>query len=192
MGYSGIHTVVPTRPGTPPGAWPWFLRSAGLDNPKILNQAALAAAESPLLLGQEGLDEAAASGEHPFAWSFHYDDEPADIVALDMAASTGGHVGPLPEWRSASIPSCGGLMVAPGAVASEAASITVPVLVITGERDVVPNPWMEPLAFKSSTDISVFVCPRMAHMHNFAHTRQLFWQRIHSWGLGIAERRNLG
>jgi pimeloyl-ACP methyl ester carboxylesterase len=78
-------------------------------------------------------------------------------------------------------------MVAPGTVATEAASITVPVFIGVGERDVVPDPWMEPKAFKSSSDISVFVCPRMGHMHNFAHTRREFWQRIHSWGAGIAE-----
>jgi hypothetical protein len=80
-------------------------------------------------------------------------------------------------------------MLAPGAVATEAAAITVPVLVAVGERDVVPNPWMEPFAFKSSTDISVFVVPRMAHMHNFAHTRHLLWDKIHSWGTGVASLR---
>src|SRR3546814_10893950 len=80
-------------------------------------------------------------------------------------------------------------MVAPGAVALEAAAITVPVLVAVGERDVVPDPWMEPKAFKSAHDVSVFVCPRMGHMHNFATTRSLFWQRIHSWGAGVAEMR---
>ena len=80
-------------------------------------------------------------------------------------------------------------VLTPGAVATEAASITVPVLIAVGERDVVPNPWMEPSAFKSSTDISLFVCERMAHMHNFAHTRESFWQRIHSWGNGVADQR---
>jgi pimeloyl-ACP methyl ester carboxylesterase len=80
-------------------------------------------------------------------------------------------------------------MVAPGAVASEAAAINVPVLVAVGERDVVPNPWMEPFAYKSATDLSLFVCPRMAHMHNFASTRELFWQRIHLWGEDVRQLR---
>jgi pimeloyl-ACP methyl ester carboxylesterase len=80
-------------------------------------------------------------------------------------------------------------MVSPGTVALEAASITVPVLSATGERDVVPDPWAEPKAFKSSTDISVYVCPRMGHMHNFASTRHSFWQRIHAWGNGVAQLR---
>src|SRR3546814_11752872 len=89
-----------------------------------------------------------------------------------MAASA-GLADPLPAWRSATTPSCGVHMVAPGAVALEAAAITVPVLVAVGERDVVPDPWMEPKAFKSAHDVSVFVCPRMGHMHNFATTRSL-------------------
>ncbi len=80
-------------------------------------------------------------------------------------------------------------MVAPGAVASEAAVITAPVLVAVGERDVVPNPWLEPFAYKSATDISLYVCPRMAHMHNFASTRELFWDRIQIWGEGVSRVR---
>src|SRR3546814_11259970 len=80
-----------------------------------------------------------------------------------MAASA-GLADPLPAWRSATTPSCGVHMVAPGAVALEAAAITVPVLVAVGERDVVPDPWMEPKAFKSAHDVSVFVCPRMGHI----------------------------
>src|SRR3546814_5962423 len=75
----------------------------------------------------------------------------SDLVALDMAASA-GLADPLPAWRSATTPSCGVHMVAPGAVALEAAAITVPVLVAVGERDVVPDPWMEPKAFKSAHD----------------------------------------
>jgi hypothetical protein len=31
----------------------------------------------------------------------------------------------------------------------------------------------EVAAFKAATDISVFVVPRMAHMHNFTETRTL-------------------
>jgi pimeloyl-ACP methyl ester carboxylesterase len=191
LGFSGIHTVVPTRPGTPLAAWPWVLRGSDPDNPKILNMAALAAAAGPTLGGQDSLTGAAAQSEHPFAWSFHYDDEPADIVAADMTAGTGADGVPLPVWRSATTPACGLYMVAPGTVSTEAAAITVPILLAMGERDVVPNPWLEPMAFKSSTDITLFVCPRMGHMHNFAHTRHQFWARIHSWGLGVAELRSI-
>ncbi|MBA2933716.1 hypothetical protein HZF05_06345 [Sphingomonas sp. CGMCC 1.13654] len=188
LGYSGIHTVVPTRPGQPEAAWPWISRRQSLDSPRVMNAAAMASAEGAKLGDGEALRKAAQCGEHPFQWSFHYDDEPADIVALDMAASA-GTVDPLPIWRSATTPPCGVYMVAPGAVALEAASILVPVLVAVGERDVVPDPWAEPKAYKSAIDIGVYVCPRMAHMHNFASTRLLFWEHIQSWGDRVARMR---
>ncbi|HEX5588451.1 MAG TPA: alpha/beta hydrolase [Acidimicrobiia bacterium] len=184
LGYSAIHTSVPSRPGTPPTAMPWMLRSAGLDAPVMLNGPALAAAAASVQ-GEDDLASAAAAGEHPFGWAFHYDDVPADIVAADLGAGVDPAVA-LPEWRSATTPACAILMITPGTVASEAAAITVPVLVAVGERDVVPDPWMEPKAFPSSNDITVFVCPRMAHMHNFAGTREQFWRRIQSWGDGVA------
>ena len=188
LGFSAIHTVVPSRPGAPTSVWPWISPRSPLDHPRVLNAAALAAAEGAKLGDGAALQAAAASGEHPFRWAFHWDDEPADIVALDMAASA-GTADPLPTWRSATTPPCGVYMVAPGVVALEAAAITVPVLVANGERDVVPDPWAEPKAYQSSRDVTVYVCPRMAHMHNFAHTRALLWTRIHAWGEGVAAMR---
>ncbi len=122
----------------------------------------------------------------PFAamtWAFHWDDEPAEIVAADMSPPPGS---PLPIWRSTSVPGCAMLMVNPGTVAAEAAAIDVPVMIAVGERDVTPDPWAEPAAFPASNDISVFVCPQMAHMHNFAATRERFWARLHHWGTGVA------
>ena len=65
----------------------------------------------------------------------------------------------------------------------------MPVLVAVGERDVVPDPRAEPQAYTNSADITVFVCPRMSHMHNFASTREQFWSRLHGWGEGVAQRR---
>lgn len=69
----------------------------------------------------------------------------------------------------------------PGNFQSEAASIRVPVLVAVGERDVIPDPRGETRSFLSSTSVDLFICPQMAHMHNFASTRQLFWSRIATW-----------
>src|SRR3546814_10277548 len=66
LGYSGIHTVVPTRPGQPEAVWPWISRQSSLDNPKILNGAALEASEGPTLGDHAAISEAAARGEHPF------------------------------------------------------------------------------------------------------------------------------
>jgi alpha-beta hydrolase superfamily lysophospholipase len=182
LGSSAIHTIVPSPPGTPPAPMPWITRGSDLAAPVVVNQSALAAATAPVLADHESMQEAGATGTHPFAWAFHYDDEPAEIVAEDMAAMAGGAV---PPWRSATIPASAILMVSPGTFAPEAAAIDVPILLATGERDVVPDPWLEPKAYKSASDITVFVCPRMAHMHNFASTRELFWARIHAWGDGV-------
>ena len=44
------------------------------------------------------------------------------------------------------------------------------------------DPRGETRAYESSPSVDFFVCPRMAHMHNFAGTRELFWQRIDDVG----------
>ena len=178
LGSSAVHTVVPTRPGTPPVALPWMPRGSDPADPVILNRAAMAASPGPL---------APAGDEHPFAWAFHYDDEPADVVAEDLAAMAFDGRAPLPPWRSATFPACAVAMTSPGTVAAEAAAVTVPVFVGVGERDVVPDPWIEPKAYASATDVSLFVCPRMAHMHNFAPTRERLWARLHAWGQGMTD-----
>ena len=180
LGFSAFHTQPPSRPGTPPLAFPWTTRSGDARQPLVINAAALAKA-APRTLGG-GTDV----GEHPLAWAFHYDDVPREIVAADLAAYDGG---PLQAWRSATTPACVALGATPGVVATEAAAITVPVLVAMGERDVVPDPWLEPKAYRSASDISLFVCPRMGHMHNFAGTRETFWRRIHAWGEIVAQGR---
>lgn len=179
LGSSAVHTVVPTRPGTPPLPMPWMPRGSDPAAPVVLNRAAMAAAAAPAA--------SVALDEHPFRWAFHYDDEPADVVAQDMAAMAFDGGAPLPPWRSATFPACAVAMTSPGTVAAEAAAVTVPVFVGVGERDVVPDPWIEPKAYRSATDVSLFVCPRMAHMHNFASTRERLWARLHAWGDGVAD-----
>ena len=118
-------------------------------------------------------------------WGFHYDDEPADMVADDMRDYPTRN-GRVPVWGSATMPPCATLMLNPGCVTEEAAAIDVPVFVGVGERDVCPDPRAEPQAYAQSPDITVFVCPRMSHMHNFASTREQFWDRLHTWGEGVA------
>jgi hypothetical protein len=44
----------------------------------------------------------------------------------------------------------------------------------------------EPGAFPASRDVSLFIAPTMAHMHNFASTRALLWDRIADWSLMVA------
>jgi len=210
LGYSAAHTTVPPAPGKPPLPWPWIVRGSDPDQPIVVNKAAMARATrdfdegKSLVAGGKEEDHtvdwtslvhrlqqnlAAAGKEHPYRWAFHYDDVPADLVVTDLNAKNAD--GSLPYWRSQTAPLCAVQMVTPGTVAPEAAAITVPVMVASGERDVVPQPKNEPLAFHSSSDVTVYICPRMGHMHNFASTRQLFWARLHQWGSGVAESHRL-
>lgn len=177
LGYSAVHTVVPTRPGAPAAPMPWIPRDSDLSAPLVLNAAALQRSGPGAL---EQIGEAHEPSEHPWAWAFHFDDVPTEVVQRDLSATA-----PLPPWRSPTTPACAMKMVAPGTVATEAASIDVPVLVAVGERDVVPDPRAEAKAYASSPDVTVYVCPSMAHMHNFAGTRVRLWQRIQSWGEGV-------
>lgn len=119
-------------------------------------------------------------------WPFHWEDVPADIVALDTA---GGYPRRRtnPPFGSMSMPHCAVQMMLPGAVAAEAASITVPVFIGVGARDTSPDPRAEPVAYRRSADISLLIVPRMAHMHNFASTREHLWRRTSAWASMVTE-----
>lgn len=126
-----------------------------------------------------------------YVYPFHWEDVPRDILAADMG---GGY--PMrkvnPPFGSATIPPCAVTMMFPGAVKDDAASIEVPVLVGAGERDVCPDPHAEPAAYRSAKDVALFVVPRMAHMHNFAGTRRILWERLVHWSYTIARERGGG
>lgn len=177
LGFSAIETSVPSAPGQPLVPMPWLTRSSSLADPIIVNASSLAAASA--VTGPVPTEPT----EHPWTWAFHHDDEDRTLVDLDMAAMTGG---PSPPWRSTTVPACAIKMVAPGTVATEAASIDVPVLIGVGERDVVADPKREPMAYRSSPDVTVVVTERMAHMHAFAPTRHRQWARLHDWASSIA------
>jgi hypothetical protein len=121
---------------------------------------------------------------------FHHDDEPEDLMLLDMTRR--GQMGSAEPWGARNIP--GGPAVTiprgplgPGVVAEEAATIDVPVFVGCGEIDVVADPWEEPAAYRGSRDVTVAVFERMAHMHNFAPTRTRLWQRLTTWADAVAQ-----
>ena len=123
------------------------------------------------------------AGEHTgtMAWGFHYDDVAPEVVSRDMEGYP-LRGGDMPAWGSAGIPMTVALWsVTPGGALAEAAAVRAPVLVALGERDVLVDPRGETRAYESSPSVDFFVCPRMAHMHNFAGTRELFWQRIETW-----------
>ena len=158
LGYSGLHTSTP---------WP-----DGLD------LAAMLALEAG-----NGLD-------HPMRPAFHLPSVPDAIVAADMTKIRGTFGSDAP-WSTAQPP--GGAAVVMdrnprdlGAVAAEAARITVPVFVGNGIVDVVGDPWAEPTAYRGSRDVTVAVFDDMAHMHNFAVTRRALWERLDAWAATVA------
>jgi len=120
-----------------------------------------------------------------YEYCFHWPDEDPGLRQADLDAYNpdSGAVrgdGSCP-WGSATTPGCAFTMVQPGTVAAEAAKIDVPVLSASGERDVIPNAWAEPTAYRGSPDVTIAIFPRMAHMHNFAQTRSLLWKRLADW-----------
>ncbi|TCJ35338.1 alpha/beta hydrolase [Parafrankia sp. BMG5.11] len=117
-------------------------------------------------------------------YAFFWDDVPESLVRAD---STGGLPGrrTAPVWGSTTYPGLTGAEVLPAGVAEAAASIDVPVLFATGTRDVTGPPLTELAAFGSATDLAWFVAPRMAHMHNFAGTRHLLWNRLDAFAAQV-------
>ncbi|HZP31507.1 MAG TPA: alpha/beta hydrolase [Acidimicrobiia bacterium] len=164
LGYSAIHTVLPTPPG----------RSTS--QPEVARGAAADIRETTEMIGRE-----------TFRYAFFWEDVPAELVEHDLADYPLRSGAEAPPWASPP-PPCAVPMLSPGVVAGEAAQIDVPVLVGAGERDTVPDPDREPGAYPKA-DVTVFVAPRMAHMHDFASTRELLWARIHSWGDAVAATR---
>jgi alpha-beta hydrolase superfamily lysophospholipase len=125
--------------------------------------------------------------ETDWRFAFHWEDVPAHLVDVDLASKPPRN-GAVAPWGSATVPNVAGLML-PGYIAREAAVVDVPVLIAMGERDVCQDPLRELAAFPSARDLALFVAPRMAHMHNFAGTRQLFWQRLHAFVAQVAAQR---
>ena len=186
LGFSAVHSHPATPPGHAPIVTPWFSRELSPAEPGgVLNAAAVAAASG------SGASEAAWAA---LAWGFHYDDVPQDVVEQDLAHYEGMAQGPVASppparereaapWNSYTTPNdATRFTLTPGAVAPEAAAVAVPVLSAMGERDLVVDPLGEARAFRSALSFDLFVCPRMGHMHNFAGTRALFWERIHRFG----------
>jgi pimeloyl-ACP methyl ester carboxylesterase len=167
LGNSAIHTVLPQKDA--------LEQRRGLEHHARVGTRQLA----------EITVEEASQGVVDFVYPFHWEDVPADILQADMV---GGY--PLrktaPPWGSLTVPPCAVTLMTPGVIAAEAAAVQVPVLIAVGERDVCPDPHAEPAAYRGSRDVSLFIVPRMAHMHNFASTRALLWSRIASWSRRVA------
>jgi alpha-beta hydrolase superfamily lysophospholipase len=126
-------------------------------------------------------------GRALFRYGFHWEDVPEEIVEQDMAGYPSRSE--VPAWGSATIPPCAATLLTPGIVALEAAAIRVPVFIGSGERDVLPEPHAEPSAYAGSSDVTLVIVPKMAHMHNFAGTRATLWNRLADWMRSVAARR---
>lgn len=129
-----------------------------------------------------------------FLYPFHLEDVPQDVVAADLAGGYPLRENP-PPWGSRTVPRCVVGMMARDYVIEEAAAIDVPVFFGEGERDVSENPWEESSRFPRARDFTLYVCPQMAHMHNFATTRRELWDRTVDWMAGArnaAERARAG
>jgi pimeloyl-ACP methyl ester carboxylesterase len=112
--------------------------------------------------------------------AFHWPDEPAALVAADM-----DHTVEAP-WRSRAIPRCAGRLMEPSIVAREAAAVRTPVFMAYGENDVTLEPLADAAMFRSTSDLTLTVVPRMAHMHNFAASRRRLWRRIDEFAFRAA------
>jgi alpha-beta hydrolase superfamily lysophospholipase len=201
LGFSPLRTLPPTAPGTPPLPLPWFPRDTLPSDGVITNALALAdaaangarafdTAEAAASAAGDGVPEAAHEVINSIAWGFHFDDVDRDVVRRDMDDYPARH-GDLPAWGSATVPMTVALWcTSPGSVFTEAAAIRSPVLVALGERDVLVDPRGELRAYESASSIDYFVCPKMAHMHNFAGTRELFWRRIETWAAWVQAQRD--
>ena len=180
LGYSAVHTHPPVAPGSTPFALPWFSR----DDQIVLNRDAIRAAPRP-------------TDTQAIAWGFHYlEDMDPEVAAADARRFVPDLEHPRQYWDPDPPPwaslthhfATTRSVLTPGVIASEAASVLVPVLCAMGERDVIADPRGETRAFLSATSIDMFICPRMGHMHNFAATRALFWLRIENWAHWVRER----
>jgi alpha-beta hydrolase superfamily lysophospholipase len=105
----------------------------------------------------------------------YWPDVPDDAVRADEATAT-----VVPKR-------CLHELALPRFVADFAAQVTIPVLLVHGERDHCPDPHGEPASFLSSRDITVFVVARSAHYHNVASTRAVMWNRIDAWMRATAQ-----
>jgi hypothetical protein len=96
-----------------------------------------------------------------FGGIFHVEDVPDDLVRYDeerchtLISRVGGTDG-----------------MTPGISKEFADRVDVPVFVAFGTSDVSADPHAEPTGYPASPDVTVVVVSRMAHMHNFADTRE--------------------
>ena len=69
----------------------------------------------------------------------------------------------------------------PGYAKQWADEVASPVFIGFGDADVSSDPRLEPSGYPKSRHITVATFPNMAHMHNFADTREQLWSALDRW-----------
>jgi pimeloyl-ACP methyl ester carboxylesterase len=111
---------------------------------------------------------------------FHLDDVPENIIVADDLNAERVPSGILVEGQRANISK------------ADAQTVAVPVFICYGERDLCPNPHLEPSTYPNSDDITMFRLMNSAHNHNFASSRLEFFRRLSSWIDSCHDNRLLG
>lgn len=107
--------------------------------------------------------------------TFHWDDVPADVRAVDQMLAV-----EVPQ-----VISNGSTTM--GVVADDAGKIAVPVYICLGERDVSPRPHDEPGYYTRSRYVTLHILPRSGHCQSFASSRMEMIDRIDGWLRSIAD-----
>ncbi len=100
---------------------------------------------------------------------FYMEDVPEAIIEADEKAATVISITLLRE------------LLTVGVSLEEAERIRVPVFIGFGERDMSLNPYIEPSAYSSSSDVTLYVLKGSGHCHNISSTRKRLWRRLCDW-----------
>jgi pimeloyl-ACP methyl ester carboxylesterase len=101
--------------------------------------------------------------------SFHWDDVPEEVLQADDALLV-----EVPTVLSKQA-------ITGGIVTGDAKKITVPVFICLGQRDVSPDPYMEPYFYSGAPEVTLQILPKSGHCQSFASTRVQMWDRINGW-----------
>jgi pimeloyl-ACP methyl ester carboxylesterase len=123
----------------------------------------------------QGDPYAADTSDHGRARRMNYlDDVPADVIAAheSLKTNTPGY-----SWAASFVPDI---------VATDAASIDVPVFLGFAERDISRDPRMEVASYRGACDVTLHLLEGSAHATTCATTREQQWDRILRWVLSLA------
>jgi pimeloyl-ACP methyl ester carboxylesterase len=101
-------------------------------------------------------------------YAFYLDDVPAEVMEADRSTET-------------TIPPSAQEMFEPGILRAYAEAVTVPVLLVFGERDISPVPHAEVEGYSGTRDVGLYVLGGSAHCHNLSSSRKDLWRRLISW-----------